>query len=108
MDLTIPALLLNFGALAGATIMRRPLHLRSSASMQLGPFLIAAATLAGFASIGMLLYSLGIVQGLVYWVGSAASFSLITLVLNRWDGLITIGGLCAMAAGGGLALYWLL
>ena len=108
MDLTIPALLLNFGALAGASIMRLPVHRRSAASVQFGPILIALGTLAAFASLGMLSYSLGLGQGLLYWGGSAVAFSLVSLVLNRWDGLITVGGLSAIVAGGGLALYWLL
>lgn len=104
-DLTISALLLNFGALAGASIMRRPTHRRSAASLKLGPLLIALGTLAAFASLGLLFYSLGLVQGLLYWCGSAIAFSLLPVILQKWDGLITVGGLSTIALGCGLAIY---
>lgn len=99
MDLTIPALLLNFGAVAGAMMMRIEPHQRSTISFRAAPFLIGLGTLAGFAAIGLFLYDKGIVEGGTYWAVSAFAFSFIAGALTRTDGLITIGGLAAIVVG---------
>ena len=99
MELTIPALLLNFGAVAGAVMMRIPPHDRSTVSFRFAPFLIGLGTLAGFAAIGLFLYDKGMIEGAIYWAVSAFSFSIISGAFTRSDGLITISGFAAIAAG---------
>jgi hypothetical protein len=99
MNLTISALLLNFGAVAGAMMMRIEPHQRSTISFRAAPFLMGLGTLAGFAAIGLFLYDKGVVEGGIFWAVSAFAFSFIAGVLTRIDGVITIGGLAAIVAG---------
>lgn len=99
MDLIIPALLLNFGAVAGAMMMRIQPHQRSTVSFRTAPFLIGLGTLAGFAAVGLLLYDKGLLEGAIYWAVSGFGFSLIIGAFTRYDGMITIAGFAAIAAG---------
>ena len=103
--LTLAALLLNFGAVAGAMVMRISIERRSIPTFHVGGLLSALGTIAGFGAAAIFLYNLGVLHGLLYWAGSAIAFTAITSTIIRIDALITILGLLSIVLGGGLAVY---
>lgn len=66
----IGALLLNFGAAAGAMLMRIPKWDQSRMSRQVGWILLLGGGLGGFFAIYLFIHELGWLRGLALWFGS--------------------------------------
>jgi hypothetical protein len=98
----IAALLLNFGATAGAMLQRNPRYNWSQLSHQLGWLLFLVGAPSGLLAIYLFIQSLGWGYGLLLWFGSGVLS--VFLLGFFFDGLRTnIGTVAAIA---GIVLYF--
>lgn len=99
----IAALLMNFGAIAGAMLMRNPRWNWSLLSRKLGWLLFLVGGPAGLLAIYLFVEERGWGYGLLLWFGSSGLSA--TALGFMFDGLRTIAGTVAAIIGVGVFIY---